>query len=117
MKQCSGSAQIHCRDNVTLFSGHKVVGYGIALLLYALRLLHLYTETLTFFELFLILEGLLSRCRCRDALKLSRAQRWNFPLKATMSLRFTEEQLMELKTSNLAALVCRNMDQPGMSTR
>ena len=54
----------------------------IALLLYALRLLHLYTETLTFFDLFLILEGLLSRCRCRDALKLWPAPTLELPFKS-----------------------------------
>ena len=52
----------HCRDNVTIFSGHKVVGYGILAILYSLWLLHLDTETLTFFEFCVVSEALL-RCR------------------------------------------------------
>ena len=47
----------HCRDNVTRFSGHKIV-MVTAILLYSLWLLNLDTETLIFFEFFLVPETL-----------------------------------------------------------
>ena len=47
----------HCRDNVTRFSGQKIV-MVTAILLYYLWLLNLDTETLIFFEFFLVPETL-----------------------------------------------------------
>ena len=47
----------HCRDNVTMFSGHKL--FAIALCLYSLWRLYVDSETLTFVEFLLVLEALL----------------------------------------------------------
>ena len=46
---------IHCRDNVTMFPGHTVVGFYI-FTIFALWLLHLNTEAINFFQFFLSLE-------------------------------------------------------------
>ena len=69
-------------DNATLFSGQKIVSYCIIMLtcLYSLWLFHLRdSETLTFFEHFLLILKLyysimLSRCRCRETIKMLLAQ-------------------------------------------
>ena len=50
----------YCCDNVTMFSGHKVV--VIAILLYLLELLHPVTKTKIFFKFVLVPDALL-RCR------------------------------------------------------
>ena len=50
-----------CWDNVAIFSGNKTV-IVIALCQHLMLLLHLETETLTFFEFFLVPQALL-RCR------------------------------------------------------
>ena len=76
----------HCRDNLTIFSGHKIVGYCIML-----QLLHLDTETLTFF---IFVSGhrsfiTLSRCNCRKAKQLSRAQLSLLPILSQKELHIT----------------------------
>ena len=49
----------HCRDNMTMVSGLKVVGFGL-FTIFVVEL-HLDSETLIFFEFFLVPEALL-RC-------------------------------------------------------
>ena len=60
----------HCRDNVTMFSSHKSVGYCF-ITIFVVAKLYLDTETLIFIEFFLVPEALL-RCRCRESLKYCR---------------------------------------------
>ena len=56
----------HCRDNVTMFSGYTVVKLNIALLL-----CHLSTETIIFFEFFLVTEALhVLRCRVPSSVRI-----------------------------------------------
>ena len=66
------STRQHCRDNMAMFSDLKDLGFCIFTLYGTLQQLHLDTETLIFFEFFLVPEALL-RCRCREAKQLSRA--------------------------------------------
>ena len=64
-----------CCDNVTMFSGLIVVGFSILIcLLYSLWQLHLDTETLIFFEFFLVPEALLRSCVV-DVAKLKKLPR------------------------------------------
>ena len=77
------------RDNTAAtncFLGHKIVGYCIML-----QLLHLDTETLTFF---IFVSGnrsfiTLSRCDCREAKQLSRAQLCLWPILSQKELHIT----------------------------
>ena len=52
----------HCRDNVTMFSSHKSVGYCF-ITIFVVAKLYLDTETLIFFEFFLVPAILLSLSR------------------------------------------------------
>ena len=63
----------HCRDNVTMFSDHTVVGYSnITLFVVATTFRH---RALKIFRILSCIWSsiTLSRCRCRKAYKLSRA--------------------------------------------
>ena len=71
------------RDNVTIFSSHKMVIIGIVTAVYSLWLLYVDIEALKFFVFFLVSEAplhcrveALSCCRCCKDKKLSRAQLW-----------------------------------------
>ena len=77
--------RLHCRDKL-FFLGHKIVGYCIML-----QLLHLDTETLTFF---IFVSGhrsfiTLLRCDCREAKQLSRAQLCLWPILSQKELHIT----------------------------
>ena len=60
----------HCRDNVTMFSGRKMVDYCLIFVL-ASSFMH----RCRFLSLMLYY-CTLARCRCREAIQLSRAQLW-----------------------------------------
>ena len=69
----------HCRDNVTMSSDLKVVGFSSFTIFVVATPSTVDTETLIFFEFFLVPYRFyyvvaLLRCRCREAKQLSRAQ-------------------------------------------
>ena len=73
----------HLRDNVTMFSGHKIVCYCNMPTVYSLWLLPYDTATLIFFFLSLKLLNCCMHCRCGEAKRLPRAQLWKIVIRST----------------------------------
>ena len=69
--------QQHCRDNVKMFSGHKIVGYHIMSM--SLWLLHLDSETLTIVLFFRVTKALL-HCRVVVVAKLNNCRAPSFAI-------------------------------------
>ena len=86
-----------CRDNVTMFLGHKLLVK--ALLPEALRPLYLYTNIFTFLKKNSCpwISITLSRCRCREDIKLLLATVWLYSiLKIPLFRNFLQEQKIRL---------------------
>ena len=80
--------QPHCRDNVTMFSGHKAVGYGIITLFVVATPFKHWDLNIFWIMCCLWSSITLSRCRFHEAQKLSRAQFCIFKTEMLQNERF-----------------------------